>query len=390
MISLRAEWLDDGALPIYDLGGEHDIAYIFNDQRIWQQLAPNLRRRRMIVPLGGIDCLLTEFEEQLPGLVETMRGFDGGNGTIYFPIRSFDQIMDPGDFNPRQFVIAGLAYVPNSAVGTPLEGVDPVQAILQALRNDPTSQAARDARASRDLQRLIRHAELEEARNKSRALLEEFLDDDQKAELVAAERFHVQGLDGHRYQIRVGQAHNVFRVDDSGQKLVEYCLITKGLLPVCDLLLTQKILLETDPETFHATANAWKLEGKERIRLNPPQAPLPFHNREEALRAILAEQLEVILWRPDTIPRRLNRGGETEDDTGVPLGVGVHEAGERGVTGEPALGATATELVPDLGGAGDRFGVAAVGAEVDATSLDMGAPEAAPLAEEDVPFRLVG
>jgi hypothetical protein len=391
VISLRAEWLDDGALPIYDLGGEHDIAYILNDQRVWQQLAPNFRRHRLIVPLGGIDCLLTEFEEQLPSLVETMRGFDGGNGTIYFPIRLFGQINMAGDTEDlRWCVIAGLAYVPNSASGTPLEGVDPVQAILQALRDDPTSQAARDARASRDLQRIIRQAEIEEARGKSRALLEEFLDDEQKTELVGAGCFHVQGLDGYRYQIRVGQAHNVFRVADSGQKLVEYCLVTKGLLPVCDLLLTQKILLETDPETFHATANAWKHEGGERIRLNPPQDYPPFRHRGEEFRAFLDEQLEVVLWRPDTIPRRLNRGGETEHYADMPLAEGVHVAGERVMAGEPADGATAPELVPDLGGAGDGLGIAAVGTGIDAAGLDVRAPEAAPPAEENVPLRLVG
>ncbi len=383
MISLRAEWLDDGGLPIYDLGAENETAYYLDEHKVWRVLAPNLQRRRLIVPLGGVDCLLEEFEAQLHEWVEVMRGFDGGNGTIIFPIRSFAQIAVDNPEDMRWFVLAGLAYIPNAALGTPLEGADPYQAILQVLHRDQTCQASRDAIAGAQLREIAHAFELKEARDRSRALLEEFLTAEQRDELTHSACFHVQGADGFRYQIRLGQAHNVFRVDETGQRVVEYCLITKGILPVCDQLLAQKVLLETDPETFHKTANAWSLEGGQRVCLTPPAA------RRERLPDLIGEQLEIALWRPDTIPGVLDGGREAEGDAGMAFGVGVHVAGERVMAGEATGGAPEAELVPDLGGAGDGLGVAAVGAGVDAASLDVGAPEAAPLAEQVVPPQLL-
>lgn len=381
MTSLWADWLDDGGLPIYDLGAENETAYFLDEHKVWRVLGPNLRRHRLIVPLGGVDCLLEEFEAQLHEWVEDMRSFDGGNGTIIFPIRSFGQL---GAGNPevmQWYVLAGLAYIPNAALGTPLEGADPYQAILQVLHRDQTCQASRDAVAGAQLREIAHAFELKEARDRSRALLEEFLTAEQRDELLHSACFHVQGADGFRYQIRLGQAHNVFRVNETGQRVIEYCLITKGILPVCDQLLAQKVLLETDPETFHKTANAWSLEGGQRVCLTPPT------DRHARLPDLIGEQLEIALWRPDTIPGVLDGRGEAEDDTGMAFGVRVQVARERVVAGEPAGGTPEAELVPDLGGAGDGLGVAAVGAGVDAASLDVGAPEAASLAEQVVPPR---
>lgn len=77
----------------------------------------------------------------------------------------------------------------------------------------------------------------------------------------------------------------MFRIED-GKKTFEYCIVTRGFLPVCDQMLAQNLLLQASPEMFHRITNTWYLseEGKremvsrgvvERVpELNPNNEPL--------------------------------------------------------------------------------------------------------------------
>jgi hypothetical protein len=59
--------------------------------------------------------------------------------------------------------------------------------------------------------------------------------------------FGVVGCDsGKRYRIYGGTAQNVFEVDDSGWLKVGLCFIPSGELVAGDVMLAQKIALETD------------------------------------------------------------------------------------------------------------------------------------------------
>lgn len=307
MISLKAEWLNLGAIPVYEVDPNQSYVFLEEPGRTWA--GPCRGRRRVIIP-HVIDCSFTELEERLPALCETMARFDGGNGTVILPIRTVG--LMPEDFSV--FVIIGLAYVLNSAVGTPLGEADLAQTILRVLRRDRGCQASLDALAGQDLPAIsgdideIKAKEYE-AIKRSLDLLREFLNEDQKVELTASGRFHVRGLDGHLYLIKMGHGHNVFRIEQ-GVPTMEYCLVAQGRVPVYDLMLTQKLLLETDPEKFFDTANIWSLRGGERVCLTPwaRQLHLDFEPPEEReqRRRLFDEALRGARRRiPDLLPDNL-------------------------------------------------------------------------------------
>lgn len=89
---------------------------------------------------------------------------------------------------------------------------------------------------------------------KARALLHSQLTREQRWELRATRAFTVLGRDGHTYLITEGSSSNV-RLIEQGSPTKSFCVVAKGLsLPVYDLMLAQKLLLETAPEDFHKIA----------------------------------------------------------------------------------------------------------------------------------------
>ena len=86
-------------------------------------------------------------------------------------------------------------------------------------------------------------------------LLREWLSADQLAQFDAYRYFDVIGCQtGKRYRIRYGTATNIFELDDKGHTRVGWCFVPKGSLVPGDVMLAQKIALETDEWSALAVA----------------------------------------------------------------------------------------------------------------------------------------
>ena len=78
-------------------------------------------------------------------------------------------------------------------------------------------------------------------------LMRRWLSPHQRAEFDHSGSFEVVGCDsGKRYRIYGGTAQNVFEVDDAGWLKVGLCFMPSGELVAADVMLAQKIALETD------------------------------------------------------------------------------------------------------------------------------------------------
>ena len=80
------------------------------------------------------------------------------------------------------------------------------------------------------------------------------------------ERFDISiviGCDsGKRYRIRYGSATNVQEIDEDGRSTVGWCFVPKGYLVAGDVMLAQKIALETKELGALAVANRFRTSPK--------------------------------------------------------------------------------------------------------------------------------
>ena len=94
-------------------------------------------------------------------------------------------------------------------------------------------------------------------------LLREWLSPEQRAQLDASKHFDVIGCQtGKRYRVSYGSRTNVHEIDDSGRSIMGWCFVPSGHLVAGDVMLAQKIALETDERAALAVANSF-----------PPQPP---------------------------------------------------------------------------------------------------------------------
>lgn len=119
-------------------------------------------------------------------------------------------------------------------------------------------------RALRALYRSFNEQNGPEAR--ARRLLREWLSLEQRAQFDAEGYFEVTGSHtGRRYRICQGTVGNVLEVDKEGQPKVGWCFAPERALAAGDVMLAQKIALETDEMAVLALAN----------RISPKLARLP-------------------------------------------------------------------------------------------------------------------
>src|SRR3954447_21145464 len=79
------------------------------------------------------------------------------------------------------------------------------------------------------------------------ALLREWLTPAQRAQFDASKYFEVVGCNsGWRYRIHYGRVTNVHQIDEVGQPVLGWCFAPSGDLVAGDIMLVQKIALETD------------------------------------------------------------------------------------------------------------------------------------------------
>ena len=87
-------------------------------------------------------------------------------------------------------------------------------------------------------------------------LLKEWLSTEQFAQYDAKSYFEVTGChSGKRYRISHGTSMNIHELDGSGRPRVGWCFAPKGYLVAGDVMLAQKIALETDERGALAVAN---------------------------------------------------------------------------------------------------------------------------------------
>ena len=111
------------------------------------------------------------------------------------------------------------------------------------------------SRKVQDLRERLRTVEdIRQARGIS--LLREWLSPEQSAQFDASKCFDVVGCDsGRRYRIRHGTGTNVHEIDDGGRPVMGWCFVPSGPLVAGDVMLAQKIALETDERAALAVAN---------------------------------------------------------------------------------------------------------------------------------------
>lgn len=109
-------------------------------------------------------------------------------------------------------------------------------------------------RAARQLYNIVRKSNLPEARG--RRLLRRWLSAEQLAQFDARNFFDVIGCHtAKRYRIYYANVANVEELDKVGRPIVRYCFIPNGDLVPGDVMLAQKIALETDELAALAVAN---------------------------------------------------------------------------------------------------------------------------------------
>ena len=87
-------------------------------------------------------------------------------------------------------------------------------------------------------------------------LLKEWLSEEQLAQYERHKYFDVTGChSGKRYRIRHGTGTNVYELDGAGRPRAGWCFVPKDYLVVGDVMLAQKIALETDERGALAVAN---------------------------------------------------------------------------------------------------------------------------------------
>jgi hypothetical protein len=78
-------------------------------------------------------------------------------------------------------------------------------------------------------------------------LLNEWLSPEQQAQFAISRSFDVVGSHtGKKYRISLGRGANVKEIDDTGRPVIGWCFVPFGDLVPGDVVLAQKVALETD------------------------------------------------------------------------------------------------------------------------------------------------
>jgi hypothetical protein len=129
------------------------------------------------------------------------------------------------------------------------------------LRSAPSRRGERSRRrAVRAL--FIRHGAEKTPEGRSLRLLRQWLSPAQRARLAESGYFEVVGCDtGKQYRIHPGAMSNVCEIDERGRPRIGLCFRTVGELPIGDVMLAQKIALESCENSALVVARRFKPNG---------------------------------------------------------------------------------------------------------------------------------
>jgi hypothetical protein len=99
-----------------------------------------------------------------------------------------------------------------------------------------------------------------QAEEKSLALLRSWLTPEQLKQWTRGREFEVTGCDtGNRYLISDTTSVNILQLAPSGDAVAKWCFAPKGSLVMGDVLLAQKVALETMERQTLAVANSYRV-----------------------------------------------------------------------------------------------------------------------------------
>ena len=105
------------------------------------------------------------------------------------------------------------------------------------------------------LARSRRQAQYEGRAARGNTLLREWLTPEQKTQFDTFKSFDVVGCNtGKSYRIQYGVSANVVELDDAGRPTIGWCFVPRGNLVPGDVMLAQKIALETEERRALAVA----------------------------------------------------------------------------------------------------------------------------------------
>jgi hypothetical protein len=108
---------------------------------------------------------------------------------------------------------------------------------------------------------------------RGRRLLRRWLTRQQRTQFDALDLFDVVGCNtGRRYRIHYGYASNIEEVDDDGNPTMGWCFVPKGCLVPGDVMLAQKIALETDELAALSVAHTFRWSNIVFLLCNSTQA----------------------------------------------------------------------------------------------------------------------
>lgn len=138
------------------------------------------------------------------------------------------------------------------------------------MRPQPMTEEEQAERRERELARAAeaqqaaeaRQAQMQAAARRARTLLRAHLSKEQRRSLRQHDYFELEAIypDGStkRFQINRGSHGNVYELDASGARIRKFCVQPDGI-PTGDIMLAQKLWIETDPVKFERMANVTDL-----------------------------------------------------------------------------------------------------------------------------------
>jgi hypothetical protein len=125
------------------------------------------------------------------------------------------------------------------------------------------------ARARHQALRELYRKFLDESGSAARGLrlLRDWLSPQQRAQFDRTGYFEVVGSHtGKRYRVHYGATTNVHEIDEIGRPKVGWCFVPEGYLVPGDVMLAQKIALETDELRVLKLANEFPVRSPRRVR----------------------------------------------------------------------------------------------------------------------------